>query len=137
MPSNWLVAGSITGFLTVAGGAFGAHALKEHLSPERIAVFEIGVRYAMLHTAALLVTGLLARERPGRALQVAGSAFLLGIVLFTGSLWALAISGITKLGAITPLGGLCFLTGWVALGRAAATTTATRPDATGTGRSSG
>lgn len=135
MLRNWLVVGSVTGFLTVAGGAFGAHALREHLSPASLAVFETGVRYAMLHTTALLVTGLVARAQPSRALQVAGTAFLLGIVLFTGSLWALAISGIKVLGAITPLGGVSFLVGWIALGVGASKAPATRPDATGTGRS--
>lgn len=135
MARIWLLLGSVTGFLTVAGGAFGAHALRDHLSPERMAVFETGARYAMLHACALLVTGLLARERKARALDVAGAAFAAGVVLFTGSLWALAISGVKALGAITPLGGLCFLTGWLALGRAAATAPATPPGATGTGSS--
>lgn len=135
MARIWLLLGSVTGFLTVAGGAFGAHALRDHLSPERMLVYDTGARYAMLHACALLVTGLLARDRPTRALDVAGAAFTVGVVLFTGSLWALAISGIKALGAITPLGGLCFLTGWLALGRAAASAPATRPGATDTGNS--
>lgn len=117
MGRAWILLGCAIGFASVAGGAFGAHALRDHLAPDLMQTFETGTRYAMLHAVALLVAGLLA-DRPGvstRALRVAGTAFSLGVLVFTGSLWTLAITGVRWLGAITPLGGLCFLAGWVAL----------------------
>lgn len=123
-----LITGSIAGFLAVAGGAFGAHALKGRLSPEMLDIFDTGVRYAMLHCSALLVTGLLALRTPSQELRWAGRLFTLGLVLFTGSLWLLALLEQRWLGAITPLGGLSFLGGWVLLGLAAAR--ATRPGST-------
>lgn len=115
-----LIAGSIVGFFSVAGGAFGAHALKETLTPDLLAIFETGVRYAQLHAAALLATGLLARQDPGPGLRRAALLFVAGTVLFTGSLWVLAITGQRWLGMVTPLGGISFLFGWVQLGRHAA-----------------
>ena len=97
-------------------GAFAAHALKSRLSVEYLAVFQTGVHYQMLHALALLVLALLAQRLPGRLLLVAGSLFTLGIVLFSGSLYALTLSGVTALGMITPLGGVAFLLGWLCLG---------------------
>lgn len=115
-----LIAGSILGFFSVAAGAFGAHALKDQLTPDLLAIFDTGVRYAMFHSTALLVTGLLARLDPGPGLRRAATLFTLGVVLFTGSLWLLALTGHRWLGAVTPLGGVSFLLGWAALGRHAA-----------------
>ena len=103
------------GFLAVAGGAFGAHALKSRLSPEYLAVFETAIRYALFHALALLAVGALARQSESRSLRVAGWAFAAGVPLFSGSLVLLVGTGLKWLGAVTPLGGLCFLIGWAAL----------------------
>lgn len=114
-----LIAGCALGFLSVALGAFGAHGLKDLLPPDRLAVFETGVRYAMFHTGALLAAGAVGWLGSRGPYRAAGAAFLAGVVLFSGSLWLLALTGLRWLGAITPLGGLSFLTGWVLLALAA------------------
>jgi len=116
----WLVLGALSGLVSVAAGAFGAHALKQRLRPELLAIFETGARYQMYHALALILVGVLAsrRDLPGRLaapLQLAGGGFLVGTLLFSGSLYILALSGQRWLGAITPLGGLAFLAGWLAL----------------------
>ena len=120
MDRTFLLLGAIFGFLGVALGAFGAHALRARLSPEMLAVFETGVRYQMYHTLALLITGLVMARIDGWLFHVAGWCFVAGIVIFSGSLYALALSGVTILGAITPIGGLAFLAGWACLAIAAA-----------------
>ena len=107
------------GFLAVALGAFGAHALKERLPADMMAVFQTGVQYHFYHVLALgLVAGWAARA-PSAALQAAGWCFVAGILIFSGSLYALALSGVRLLGAVTPLGGLAFLAGWASLAWAA------------------
>ena len=108
----WAIAGAINAFLAVACGAFGAHALKRRLDGERLAIFETGARYQMYHALALIAVSWLGTMR-GTAANTAGALFLAGIVFFSGSLYALALSGVRKLGAITPIGGLCFLVGWI------------------------
>lgn len=116
MDSNFLLIGALAGFLGVALGAFGAHGLRGRLSPEMLAVFETGVRYQMYHALALLLTAAaIGRIGGARLLVVAGWCFVAGIVLFSGSLYALALTGVSKLGAITPIGGLAFLIGWACL----------------------
>ena len=110
----WAIAGAINAFLAVACGAFAAHALKRRLDGDRLAVFETGARYHMYHALALIAVSWLGTLR-ATAANTAGALFLAGIVLFSGSLYALALSGVRKLGAITPIGGLCFLLGWIAL----------------------
>ncbi len=120
MAQLWVIIGGIAGFLGVAGGAFGAHALKTHLTPERLEVFQTGTHYAQIHAVALLVVGLLSARSSASALTAAGGGFTAGILLFTGSLWLLAITGKTWMGAITPLGGVAFLIGWASLVVAAA-----------------
>lgn len=107
------------GFTGVALGAFAAHGLKQRLSAEYLAVFQTGVHYQMLHALALLALALLAPHLPGRLLPVAGGLFTLGILLFSGSLYLLTLTGIGKLGIITPFGGLAFLGGWACLALAA------------------
>ena len=119
MDRTFLLVGAFAGFTGVALGAFGAHGLRGRLTPEMLAVFETGVRYQMYHALALLVTALLAVPLGGRLVTTAGWFFAAGIVLFSGSLYALALSGITVLGAVTPLGGLAFLVGWACLALAA------------------
>ncbi|HEY7289727.1 MAG TPA: DUF423 domain-containing protein [Vicinamibacterales bacterium] len=115
MARTFLLLGAIFGFLAVALGAFGAHALKSRLSAELLAVFETAVRYQMYHAIALILTALLMARSDGWLLSWAGWCFTVGVVLFSGSLYALALSGVTVLGAITPLGGLAFLAGWACL----------------------
>jgi uncharacterized membrane protein YgdD (TMEM256/DUF423 family) len=111
--------GALGGLTAVALGAFAAHALKGKLTPELFEVFEVGARYHIYHALALLGVAWAATRWPGTATTWAGWFFVAGIVLFSGSLYALALTGIRPLGAITPLGGVCFLVGWIALGWAA------------------
>lgn len=115
----WWILGAVNAALAVGAGAFGAHGLKERLSAEMLAVFETGARYHMYHALALLAVGWLASQAPSSMVQAAGWCFVVGIVLFSGSLYALAISGVTKLGMITPFGGTLFLVGWVLVAVAA------------------
>jgi uncharacterized membrane protein YgdD (TMEM256/DUF423 family) len=116
MQNIFLVLASLNGFIAVALGAFAAHGLKNILSPELLNTFQTGVQYQMYHALALLGVGLLALHYPNNPLlKTSGYLFLLGIVLFSGSLYVLALSGIRWLGAITPLGGLAFLTAWALL----------------------
>jgi len=110
----WTI-GSISAFLGVAAGAFGAHALKTRVSPELLLVYETGVRYQLIHAIALLAVGLAATHRPSGRWSIPVGLFAAGTVLFSGSLYALALSGIRWLGAVTPLGGVCFLLGWLAV----------------------
>jgi uncharacterized membrane protein YgdD (TMEM256/DUF423 family) len=112
----FFVLGSLSGGLAVALGAFGAHALKTRLSPDMLAVFETGVRYQMAHALALLAVAWACTRWPGgAAITASGWLFIVGTLLFSGSLYALALSGVRGLGAITPLGGLAWLTGWALL----------------------
>jgi uncharacterized membrane protein YgdD (TMEM256/DUF423 family) len=115
----WLILGATNAFLSVAAGAFGAHALRARLAPDLLVIFETGARYHMYHSLGLIAIGLLAQSRPSPLLNGAGWAMLVGIVLFSGSLYALALSGVRALGAITPLGGLGFLAGWLLFALAA------------------
>jgi uncharacterized membrane protein YgdD (TMEM256/DUF423 family) len=107
--------GCIFAFLGVAGGAFGAHALRELLPQSLLAIFETGVRYQMYHSLALLLAAGALDRGSGRAARLAGWMFIAGILLFSGSLYLLATTGVLWLGAVTPLGGLAFLIGWCAL----------------------
>jgi uncharacterized membrane protein YgdD (TMEM256/DUF423 family) len=112
MDRTFLLVGALAGGLGVALGAFGAHGLRGRLGPDMLAVFETGVRYHMYHALAIVLVAALALRLESRWLPTAGWAFTAGILLFSGSLYALALTGITVLGAITPLGGLAFLVGW-------------------------
>ena len=105
----------MAGFLGVALGAFGAHALKTRLSPDLLAAFETGVRYQMFHVFALVAAAWGWARWPSRVFSVAGGLFLAGILIFSGSLYLLALTGARWLGAVTPLGGLAFLAGWLCL----------------------
>lgn len=144
----WLVSACVIGFLSVAGGAFGAHALESAIPSDRLEIFDTGTQYAQMHAVALLAVsvlgaGVLGAGRPARPAHVAGAAFTLGTILFTGSLWTLAISGVRWLGAITPLGGLAFLVGWSALlifslrSRQFSVSAATLPGETAPGKTTG
>jgi uncharacterized membrane protein YgdD (TMEM256/DUF423 family) len=116
MTFAWL--GALNAFFAVAAGAFGAHGLKSRVSADMLAVFETGARYHMYHALALFAVAWLATRggASASALRLAtygGWSFQLGIVLFSGSLYALALSGVRSLGMVTPLGGLAFLAGWI------------------------
>jgi uncharacterized membrane protein YgdD (TMEM256/DUF423 family) len=112
MALTFLVLGSLFAFLGVASGAFGAHSLKAVLSPDMLVVFETAVRYQMYHAFALLIVGWACDQFPQASFTPAGWLFAIGIVLFSGSLYALAFTGSAWLGAFTPLGGVAFLVGW-------------------------
>ncbi|MET0118049.1 MAG: DUF423 domain-containing protein [Sedimenticola sp.] len=115
MSSMFLILGAINGFLTVALGAFGAHAIRGQVSDYHYDVFQTAVQYQGLHAIALLAVGLLALHLDSRWLKRAGWSFFAGIVLFSGSLYLLATVGARPLGMITPIGGLAFLAGWGSL----------------------
>ena len=119
MDRLFVMLGAASGFIAVAAGAFGAHALRARLAPDLLAVFETAARYQMYHALALLAVAWVAARWPGALPQWAGWLFVVGTVLFSGSLYALALSGVRWLGAITPLGGAAFLAGWICLALAA------------------
>lgn len=119
MTRLFFVLGTLSAFAGVGAGAFGAHALKARLTPEMLAVFEVGVRYQMYHALALLACAWAYTRWPGGLVTAAGWAFVAGTVVFSGSLYALSLSGARILGAITPLGGLALLAGWLLLAAAA------------------
>jgi uncharacterized membrane protein YgdD (TMEM256/DUF423 family) len=107
--------GALSALISVAAGAFGAHALRARLSPEYLAIFETAARYQMYHALALLAVGWAVTRWPGSLVYLAGWLFVTGTVLFSGSLYALALTETRWLGAITPLGGVAFLAGWIFL----------------------
>lgn len=113
MVRNFLTLGSAFAFLGVAAGAFGAHFLKTRISPEMLSVFEVGVRYQMYHALALIATACLQSRWPSRLIIISGWSFVLGIILFSGSLYLLSVLRIERVGMITPLGGFAFLVGWL------------------------
>ena len=110
----YLLLGAIFGGLSVVGGAFASHALKAQLSERSLEIFETGAKYQMYHALALISVAILLQmlESSSTLLNIAGGAFTVGILLFSGSLYVLSLSGIGWLGAITPLGGVAFLVGW-------------------------
>jgi len=116
---RWFVIGAIAGASGVALGAFGAHGLKARVGPDLLEIWETAARYQVLHALALLATAWASERWPGGASTAAGWLFLLGIVVFSGSLYTLVLSGVRVLGAVTPLGGLCLIAGWLALALAA------------------
>jgi uncharacterized membrane protein YgdD (TMEM256/DUF423 family) len=119
MDRLFFLLGSLSGFLAVALGAFGAHGLRSRIGPDMLAIFETGVRYQMYHALALLAVAWAATRWPGNAVTSAGWLFLAGTVIFSGSLYLLSLTGMRWLGAITPLGGLAFMAGWLCLAWAA------------------
>lgn len=119
MDRTFVGLGALLAFVGVALGAFGAHALRSSLSAADLAIFETGVRYQMYHAVALLGVAWAWTRWPGGGITAAGWLFVAGIVVFSGSLYALVLTGQRWLGAVTPLGGLCFLAGWACLAWAA------------------
>ncbi len=112
MANFFLIASSVAGFLSVALGAFATHGLKQILDEKYLAIFQTGVQYQFFHTFALALVALLLCRGDAPLLRAAGWSFLLGIVVFSGSLYGLALTRIGVLGAITPIGGVAFLVGW-------------------------
>lgn len=110
--------GAVSAAIAVAAGAFGAHALRSRLDPASLAVFETGARYQMYHALAIFASAWAVQRWPGGAARWAGRCFIAGTVLFSGSLYLLALTGERWLGTVTPLGGLAFLAGWAALAMA-------------------
>jgi uncharacterized membrane protein YgdD (TMEM256/DUF423 family) len=107
---------AIFGFLAVAIGAFGAHAIKDRIDAKMLDIYHTAVQYQMYHTLALIGVAFLIKFFPeSRIFVLSGWFFTFGIIIFSGSLYALSLTGITKLGAITPIGGLCFLVAWAML----------------------
>lgn len=106
---------AVLGFLGVGLGAFGAHGLKSRVTPEMLTIWQTGVLYHLVHAVALLGVGVLVERVSSSAVNVAGWAFTAGVLVFSGSLYALVLSGVRVLGAVTPLGGVAFLVGWAAL----------------------
>lgn len=115
MERIFFAVGSFLAFLAVGAGAFGAHALRARISPDLLATFEVGVRYHMYHALALLVVAWASTRWPGTLVTVSGWLFILGVVIFSGSLYVLSLTGVRWLGAITPIGGAAFLAGWLCL----------------------
>lgn len=115
MNLNWIQLGSFMMFLGVILGAFGAHAIKDKVTEYSLEIYKTGVLYHFLHALALFIVAWLSTISADPKIQLAGIFFIIGIVLFSGSLYVLALSGIKILGAITPLGGLSFLIGWILL----------------------
>jgi uncharacterized membrane protein YgdD (TMEM256/DUF423 family) len=119
MERTFFALGALAAGLAVAAGAFGAHGLRARITPELLAVFETGARYQMYHALGLLGVGCAVGRWSGGGAGAAGWLFVAGMVLFSGSLYLLALGGPRWLGAVTPVGGLCFLVGWVLLAWAA------------------
>ena len=119
MTRTFWILGCVFGFLGVAAGAFGAHALRGRVDAELLPVFETAARYQMYHALALLAVSLGSARAAGGAWTAAGWLFTAGIVVFSGSLYLMTFTGHRWLGAVTPIGGACFLAGWIALALAA------------------
>ena len=117
--SIWIAVGAVLGFLAVALGAFGAHGLKSRISADLLVTFETGAKYQMYHALALVLVGILANHLTSPLLDWSGRLFLAGVFLFSGSLYLLVFTNVKAFGAVTPIGGLCFMAGWILLALAA------------------
>jgi uncharacterized membrane protein YgdD (TMEM256/DUF423 family) len=111
---SWLAAAAALGFLSVAAGAFGAHGLRESVTPERLSAGQTAAHYGLVHSGVLLALALYAAAT-GRAIALPAALFCAGIVLFSGSIFGLVLFELRFLGPVTPLGGLCLLAGWASL----------------------
>lgn len=112
----FLTSGAVFALAAVLLGAFGAHALKQQLTSEMLAVYHTGVEYQFYHALGLLAVGMLANSMPkSRALNASGALMIAGIVLFSGSLYVVSLTGINSIGAVTPLGGVAFIAAWICL----------------------
>tara|TARA_X000001036_G_C20340164_1_gene668202 strand:+ start:106 stop:486 length:381 start_codon:yes stop_codon:yes gene_type:complete len=113
--TTWIIAGSFFAALAVIFGAFGAHGLKSKVSPEDLIIFETGVRYQMYHALGLVLLGLLGMSTSFSISQLPALFFVIGIIIFSGTLYLIPLTGIRWLGAITPIGGIAFIAGWFML----------------------
>ena len=113
--NRWLVVGAVNGFLAVAAGAFAAHGLESIVAPRALEIFQTGAHYHLTHALAIVATSLVTRPEAAARPNLAAWLFTIGIVLFSGSLYLMALTGSNALALITPLGGLSLLAGWVAL----------------------
>tara|TARA_B110000014_G_C19608533_1_gene322200 strand:- start:21 stop:401 length:381 start_codon:yes stop_codon:yes gene_type:complete len=113
--TTWIIAGSFFAALAVIFGAFGAHGLKSKVSPEDLIIFETGVRYQMYHALGLVLLGLLGMSTSFTISQLPALFFVIGIIIFSGTLYLIPLTGIRWLGAITPIGGIAFIAGWFML----------------------
>ncbi|HAD74776.1 MAG TPA: DUF423 domain-containing protein [Gemmatimonadetes bacterium] len=116
MERFFAVAGAVAALIGVTVGAFGAHGLRDRLTPADLDIFETGVRYHMYHALGLFAVAWVASRWPSGATTIAGWAFIIGIVVFSGSLYTLVLTGQRWLGAVTPVGGVALIAGWAALG---------------------
>ncbi len=112
---NWIILGASLAGLAVILGAFGAHGLKSKVSPADLAIFETGVRYHMYHALGLILLGILGFHYSGNVIQLPAVLLSVGILIFSGSLYILVVGGVRWMGAITPIGGLCLIAGWLLL----------------------
>jgi uncharacterized membrane protein YgdD (TMEM256/DUF423 family) len=119
MKRSWILIGALSAALAVITGAFAAHGLRGHIDAAGLAIWETASRYQMVHALALVAVGLASERLRGRVLVAAGVCFVLGTLLFCGSLYALVLSGVRGLGAVTPIGGVAFIAGWLCLAWAA------------------
>jgi uncharacterized membrane protein YgdD (TMEM256/DUF423 family) len=119
MDRTLLLIAAFAGFTGVTLGAFGAHGLRDRISPDMLTIYQTGVQYHLIHAVALLAAAALAPRTAGRLVPAAGWLFALGIIVFSGSLYVMSLTGMTRLGMVTPLGGLAFLAGWALLALAA------------------
>jgi len=115
MERVFFVLGALSAFIGVAAGAFGTHGLKIRMSAEMLSVFEVGVRYQMYHAFALIIAAWVQAKWPSSIVTTGGWFFVIGTIFFSGSLYLMSVTGVRWLGAITPLGGLAFLAGWVCI----------------------
>lgn len=115
MERIFVILGALSAAIGVGAGAFGAHALRARLEPRMLEVFETGARYQMYHAVALVLVGWAASRWPGSLTTASGWLMVAGTVFFSGSLYAMALTDIRALGAITPIGGVCFIAGWLCL----------------------
>jgi uncharacterized membrane protein YgdD (TMEM256/DUF423 family) len=115
MERHFLGIGALSACVAVAAGAFGAHGLRDLVSADRLVVWETAARYQMYHALGLLIVAYLAGQKSAGPARIGGWLFVAGTILFSGSLYALTLTGISILGAITPLGGLAFIAGWLVL----------------------
>ncbi len=115
MERTFVILGALSAFIGVAAGAFGAHGLKRTLGTDMLAVFDVGVRYQLVHALALVMVAWVQSRWPSALITASGWLFVVGTILFSGSLYALSVSGIRGLGLITPFGGVAFLAGWACM----------------------
>ncbi len=112
---TWIIIGSVLAALAVSIGAFGAHGLKSKVSSEDLVIFETGVRYQMYHSLGLILIGILGFHFSSNIIQLPAALFIIGIIIFSGTLYLIPLTGLRWLGAITPIGGTALIAGWIAL----------------------